>query len=166
MTDLFDNSTGAKKPLTGAPPVRTGAPVIPLKSGNRGAPVSPPRPVGNRGTLPTREGRAPPIALLRKEMEGLYLELMTARRERDLAKTAVTARQPAIVAARECLKMYFEQQGMPPTAVGWRVSRPLYEAHDAAQRDAYPFKEAAKNAERIVKAVTDRLKDINLEIGE
>jgi hypothetical protein len=106
------------------------------------------------------------VADLRKEAEGLYLELMQEQRQRDAFKAALNGELPRITAARERLVMHFEIYGHPPTQAGWKSSRLMYEELDAANRAAYPFREGLRAKERLVKAIMDRIKDINMELDQ
>jgi hypothetical protein len=164
MTDLFGNQSrrkvGAQSAQKGGASTFFGTSC----SAHRRAPTATPEVVADRRTRAKTAGRAYSLADLRKEVEGLYLELMLERRQRDAFKAALDGKLPAIVAAKERLVRHFEIYGHPPTQIGWKGSRPLYEELDATNRAAYPFREGLRAKERLVKAIMDRIKDINLEL--
>jgi hypothetical protein len=166
MTDLFGNQSrrkvGAESAQKGGATTFFGTSC----SAHRRAPTAPPGVVADRRTRAKTAGRAYSLADLRKEAEGLYLELMQEQRQRDAFKAKLNGELPKIAAARERLVMHFEIHGHPPTQVGWKGSRPLYEELDRANRAAYPFREGLRAKERLVKAIMDRIKDINMEIDQ
>lgn len=130
------------------------------------APTGTPDVGADRRTRAKTETPASSVAVLRKEAEGLYLELMQEQRQRDAFKAALNGKLPRITAAKERLVMHFEIYGHPPTQAGWKSSRLLYEELDAANRAAYPFREGLRAKERLVKAIMDRIKDINMELDQ
>jgi hypothetical protein len=166
MNDLFGNQSrrkvGAESAQKGGATTFSGTSC----SAHRRAPTGTPDVGADRRTRAKTAGRAYSLADLRKEAEGLYLELMQEQRQRDAFKAKLNGELPRITAARERLVMHFEIHGHPPTPVGWKGSRPLYEELDRANRAAYPFREGLRVKERLVKAIMDRIKDINMELDQ
>ena len=166
MNDLFGNPSRRK---VGAESAQKGGATTFFAtscSAHRRAPTAPPGVVADRRTRAKTAMPASSVAVLRKEAEGLYLELMQEQRQRDAFKAALNGKLPRITAARERLVMHFEIYGHPPTQAGWKSSRLLYEELDAANRAAYPFREGLRAKERLVKAIMDRIKDINMELDQ
>jgi hypothetical protein len=166
MSDLFGNQSrrkvGAESAQKGGATTFFGT----SSSAHRRAPTGTPDVGADRRTRAKRAMPSSSVADLRKEAEGLYLELMQEQRQRDAFKAALNGELPRITAARERLVMHFEIHGHPPTQVGWKGSRPLYEELDRANRAAYPFREGLRAKERLVKAIMDRIKGINMEIDQ
>jgi len=166
MTDLFGNQSrrkvGAESAQKGGATTFSGT----SSSAHRRAPTGTPGVGADRRTRAKKAERAYSLDDLRKEAEGLYLELMLERRQRDAFKAKLNGELPKITAARERLVMHFEIHGHPPTQIGWKFSRPLYEELDATNRAAYPFREGLRAKERLVKAIMDRIKDINMELDQ